>query len=57
VTEYWIVNVAESVFEVHAGPSAAGYARVARHGRGITLNVAGLADVAIAVDDVLPPAR
>ncbi|HEY1696887.1 MAG TPA: Uma2 family endonuclease [Polyangiaceae bacterium] len=57
VTEYWIVNVSESVFEVHAGPSADGYTRVARHGRGTTLRVPGLADVAIAVDDVLPPAR
>ncbi|HEY6462158.1 MAG TPA: Uma2 family endonuclease [Polyangiaceae bacterium] len=57
VTEYWIVNVPEGVFEVHTEPSAEGYGRVTRHGRGAVLRVPGFADVGIAVADVLPPAR
>jgi Uma2 family endonuclease len=57
VVEYWIVNLVEGVFEVHAGPSAEGYARVARHGRGATLRVPQLAEIEVAVSDVLPPQR
>lgn len=57
VVEYWIVNLVDGVFEVHASPSSEGYARIARHGRGASLAVPSLAGVVIAVSDVLPPAR
>jgi Uma2 family endonuclease len=33
VTEYWIVNLAEQVVEVHRQPGAEGYAAVSRHDR------------------------
>jgi len=57
VAEYWIVNLVEEVFEVHAGPSGEGYARVTRHGRGARLRVPQLLDVEVAVSEVLPPQR
>jgi Uma2 family endonuclease len=57
VVEYWIVNLIDGVFEVHAGPSGEGYARVTRHGRGARLRVPQLLDVEIAVSEVLPPQR
>jgi len=55
VAEYWIVNLVDEVFEVHAAPSPEGYASVTRHGRGATLRVPELRDVEVAVSDVLPP--
>jgi Uma2 family endonuclease len=57
VVEYWIVNLVDRVFEVHASPSEDGYARVARHGRGATLRVPQLDGLEVAVSDVLPPQR
>jgi Uma2 family endonuclease len=57
VTEYWIVNLPEEVFEVHAMPGPQGYARLTRHARGETLRLPGLADVLVPVADILPPAK
>jgi Uma2 family endonuclease len=57
VVEYWIVDLVEGVFEVHAGPSGEAYARVTRHGPGTTLRVPQFADLEVAVSAVLPPQR
>jgi len=57
VTEYWLVNLADEVFEVHASPTPEGYGRLTRHGRGETLRVPALPDVEVRVADVLPPPR
>jgi Uma2 family endonuclease len=57
VEEYWIVNLVEQVFEVHALPGPEGYARMSRHGRGESLRVPVLPDVEVRVEDVLPPMR
>jgi Uma2 family endonuclease len=57
VAEYWIVNLSEQVLEVHRQPGAEGYAAVSRHGRGEKLRLAAFEDVALGVDEVLPPAR
>jgi Uma2 family endonuclease len=57
VTEYWIVNLPEQVVEVHKQPGAEGYAAVSRHGRGEKLPLASFEDVALGVDEILPPAR
>jgi Uma2 family endonuclease len=57
VGEYWIVNLNDGLFEVHAEPSSQGYARIAQVARGATLRIPRLADVELAVSDVLPPSR
>ena len=57
VTEYWIVNLPEQVVEVHGQPGAEGYAAVSRHDRDEKLPLAAFEDVALNVDEVLPPAR
>jgi Uma2 family endonuclease len=57
VTEYWIVNLPEQILEVHRQPGPEGYAAVSRHGRGEKVPLAAFEDVALGVDDVLPPAR
>jgi Uma2 family endonuclease len=57
VVEYWIVNLRESVIEVHRGPHRAGYARVTRYGRGEELTLEAFGDVTVPVNDVLPPTR
>ena len=57
VAEYWIVNLSEQVLEVHRQPGAEGYAAVSRHGRGEKLPLAAFEDVALGVDEVLPPIR
>lgn len=55
VTEYWIVNLVDEVVEVYRGRGAAGYATIARHGRGDVLRPEGLAGVEVKVADLLPP--
>jgi Uma2 family endonuclease len=57
VTEYWIVNLPEQVVEVHRQPGPEGYAAVSRHDRGEKLPLVAFEDVALGVDEVLPPAR
>ncbi len=57
VPQYWIVNLAEDVFEVYSEPGVGGYARVTRHARGDELPVAGFDDAVVLVGDVLPPHR
>jgi Uma2 family endonuclease len=57
VTEYWIVNLPEQLLEVHKLPGAEGYAAVSRHARGEKLPLEAFEDIALNVDDVLPPVR
>jgi Uma2 family endonuclease len=57
VTEYWIVNLVDEVFEVHSSPTDDGYTRLERHGRGAILRVPELTDILVAVSNVLPPVR
>ncbi|MCG8421764.1 MAG: Uma2 family endonuclease [Proteobacteria bacterium] len=54
VPEYWIVNLAEQVVEVHRVPGAAGYQQVTRRDRSATLHVHAFPDVALHVADFLP---
>jgi Uma2 family endonuclease len=55
VPEYWIVDVAAGVVEVHRDPRPDGYASVTRHGREATLTVPNFEDVVVVVGDVVPP--
>jgi Uma2 family endonuclease len=55
VPEYWIVDVAGGVVEVHRDPRGDGYASVTRHARGATLAVPGFEDVLVPVSDIVPP--
>jgi Uma2 family endonuclease len=57
VAEYWIVNLLEQAIEVHRQPGAEGYTTISRHGRGEKLPLAAFGDVALGVDEVLPPRR
>ncbi len=57
VTEYWIVNLPEQILEVHSQPGPEGYAAVSRHGRGETLVLSAFNDIALSVDEILPPIR
>jgi len=55
VPEYWIVDLAGEVVEVHREPRGDGYASVARHARGATLAVPGFEDVLVQVSEIVPP--
>jgi Uma2 family endonuclease len=57
VAEYWIVNLADGLIEVHRAPAAGGYTNVTKHGRGDFLRLVQFADVEVRVTDVLPPSR
>ena len=57
VPDYWLVNLVEGVFEVHRGPSEAGYRSIERVGRGEGIALLSFPDVSIEVDAVLPPLR
>jgi Uma2 family endonuclease len=57
IREYWIVNLVDDVIEVYRDPGPDGYARSTRHAPGDSLCVAGFTDVAVRVEDVLPPVR
>jgi Uma2 family endonuclease len=52
--EYWIVNVAARVIEVHRGPSGDGWASITRHGSDETLHPEAFPDLAIRIADFLP---
>lgn len=57
VSEYWIVNIADDVVEVHREPVVAGYAAVTRHRGDDVVRLVGFGDVELRVADLLPPAR
>jgi len=57
VAEYWIVNLAEQLIEVHRGPRADDYATVTRHGRDDVLHLFSFGDIPVRVGDVLPPEK
>jgi Uma2 family endonuclease len=54
VPEAWLVDLTGEVVEVYRGPGPAGYGRVERLGRGGRVAVGALADVGLAVDELLP---
>jgi Uma2 family endonuclease len=53
IPEYWIVNLPESVVEVHRRPWGNRYRTVTRHSRGETLRPVWLRGVSVRVDDIL----
>lgn len=53
VEEYWVVNVAARVLEVHRYPRGDGWASVTRHGREDVIHPLAFPDLAIPVADVL----
>jgi Uma2 family endonuclease len=53
VVEYWIVNLIDQVFEVHRGPSVAGYREVRRVAAGGELEIAMLPGVRLAASVLL----
>lgn len=53
VREYWIVNVAERLVEVHRGPTAGGWTSVTRHADDEAIAPEAFPDVAIRIADVL----
>src|SRR5579871_2328001 len=57
IPEYWIVNLIDDVIEVHRSPSRGKYREVTRHGRGEVLRPLQFADLAVRVDDDLPPRK
>jgi Uma2 family endonuclease len=54
VLEYWIVNLVDSIIEVHTTIVRGAYTRVMPYGRGQTITLQHFSDVAIAVDDFIP---
>ena len=56
IPEVWIVDLVRGVVEVYREPSPSGYRSERRVKRGGTLTPAALSDVAIVVDEILPPA-
>jgi Uma2 family endonuclease len=57
VPEYWIVDVVDEVVELHSAPVDGEYTVIQRVERGGVLRPLEFPDVALAVDDLLPPAR
>jgi Uma2 family endonuclease len=57
VPEYWIVDLAGGVVEVHKEPHGDRYASVTRHAREETLVVPGFEDVRVHVGEIVPPRR
>ncbi|MBX3187861.1 MAG: Uma2 family endonuclease [Labilithrix sp.] len=51
--EYWVVNIAAKVVEVHRRPGRDGWASVTRHGREDTIAPLAFPDLAVAVADFL----
>jgi len=56
VAEVWIVDLRNDVVEIHRRPDGARYLDELRAARGGRITPSALPDVAIAVDDFLPPA-
>jgi Uma2 family endonuclease len=57
VPEYWVVNLVDSVVEVHTEPVRGAYSSVTPFRRGEIMQLREFADARIAVEDVLPPRR
>ena len=53
VPEYWIVNVVDSVVEVHRDPTPDGYRVIETHRAGDTITLVSFPAVSVAVADVL----
>lgn len=53
VPEYWIVNIAEAVVEVHTGPEASGYTTMGQHRTAEVLFPAAFADIEVKLADLL----
>ena len=56
VPEYWVVNLAERVIEVHVGPGGEGYGAVTVAKAGERIRLVAFPGDEVGVDDVLPPA-
>lgn len=56
VPEYWIVDLARGAVEVRTAPSDGHYTRTVTYGRGDSIALAAFPDLALALDDFLPPA-
>jgi Uma2 family endonuclease len=54
IPEFWLVNLAEQVVEVHSHPLAGRYTDVQRVDRSAQLTLAGFPSVSISVADLLP---
>lgn len=54
VPEYWIVNLEESVIEVHTDPKDGVYQSLSRHGRDARLTLRVFDDVTVNAADLLP---
>ena len=54
IPEYWLVNLRDSVVEVHTEPHGDRYLRVTPYRTGDTIRVVALADVVVDVADFLP---
>jgi Uma2 family endonuclease len=54
IPEYWIVDLAAGIVEVHTAPTSAAYTRVTRHARGEALRLAELSGIELRLADVLP---
>ena len=50
--EYWIVDVAARIVEVHRGPMGDGWKSITRHASDETLTVAAFPDVAVRIADL-----
>ena len=53
VPEYWIVNLVDTMVEVHTGPTAAGYETITQARPGETIHPRGFADIAASLSDLL----
>ncbi len=54
VPEYWIVNVAGRVIEVHRQPAGEAYRQVTQHAPGDTIAPEAFPDITITVADLIP---
>lgn len=53
IAEFWLINLQESVIEVYATPSSGAYQQMKRVERGASLQVPGLTDIRLNVNDIL----
>ena len=56
VPEYWIVDLGRGTVEVRSAPQEGHYTRTVTYGRGERIALVAFPDVALATDDLLPPA-
>jgi Uma2 family endonuclease len=55
VQEYWLVNLAKKVVEVHRGPADDGWTTITRHGREEALAPVAFPDVNVRIADFIGP--